>query len=110
MEYELIYDLPIENFEQEIEKVKWYQKRWQIESFYKILKSGFKVENCRISEGKRLIKYLTLMSRLSRKIQWLTWVFRENLESPANEVLSEDEITVLAEFFLIKNQLIKKIN
>jgi len=34
----------IETFEQAIEKLKWYAKRWSIEVYHRTLKSGCKVE------------------------------------------------------------------
>ena len=40
----LLTDLPVESFKQALEKIRWYQAIWNIETYFKILKSGFGVE------------------------------------------------------------------
>jgi len=48
----LLTNLKISSFDEAIEKIKWYCIRWRIETFHKILKSGFKVE---IADFQQLI-------------------------------------------------------
>lgn len=72
----LLYNLPIKNFKEALEKIKWYCIRWRIEVFHKILKSGLKVEDCRLSTADRLIRYLTLMSIVAWRIFWITLIAR----------------------------------
>lgn len=58
----LLTNINVNNVEEAIEKVKWYCLRWRIEIFHKILKSGLKVEECRLGTAERLMRYLTVMS------------------------------------------------
>ena len=44
IEWLLLTTWMIETFEQAIEKLKWYAKRWSIEVYHRTLKSGCKVE------------------------------------------------------------------
>ena len=76
IDWMLLYNLPIKNFKEALEKIKWYCMRWRIEVFHKILKSGLKVENCRLSTADRLIRYLTLMSIVAWRIFWITLIAR----------------------------------
>jgi hypothetical protein len=42
----LLTDLPALDLDNEIEKVSWYSKRFGIEVWHKVLKSGCKAEIC----------------------------------------------------------------
>jgi hypothetical protein len=55
-------NLSVSNYEEAIEKVKWYYLRWRIEVYFKVIKSGFKVKNCRLQTADRLIRYLAVIS------------------------------------------------
>lgn len=76
VDWMLLYNLPINNFTEALEKIKWYCIRWRIEVFHKVLKSGLKVEDCRLATADRLIRYLTLMSIVAWRIFWITLVAR----------------------------------
>ena len=95
LEWMLITNLPVSNFEEAVEKVKWYCLRWKIEVFHKILKSGFVVEECRLSTADRLIRYLAVMSVIACRIFFMTLLGRTNPELPCTFLLSEDEWKVL---------------
>ena len=49
LSWKLITNLPIESRQQAVEKLDWYALRWNIESFFKALKSGCKAEDTRPS-------------------------------------------------------------
>ena len=49
-----------------MEKLRWYAMRWKIEVFHKILKSGCRNEQARLSTAERLV-------RLSSQFCILTW-------------------------------------
>jgi Transposase DNA-binding/Transposase Tn5 dimerisation domain len=91
LEWLLLTDLPVETFEQAKEKIKFYQLRWRIESFHKILKSGCRVEDCRLESAERLKKYLTLCSIISWRILWMTLLNRQSPKAVCTEILTEAE-------------------
>jgi hypothetical protein len=72
----LLTNLPIQNVDQALEKIEWYCLRWRIETWHKIIKSGLKVEECRLSTSERLIRYLAVMSIVAWRIFWITLVAR----------------------------------
>jgi hypothetical protein len=49
-------NIPIHSYRDAIEKVKWYCLRWRIEIYFKVIKSGFNVEHCRLETADRLIR------------------------------------------------------
>lgn len=50
IEWLLITDLAVTNFEEACEKIQWYTCRWQIEVFFKILKSGCTIEKLQLTD------------------------------------------------------------
>ena len=91
----LLTNMKVSNFEEAVEKVKWYCLRWRIEVFHKILKSGLKVEQCRLGTSDRLIRYLTVISIIAWRIFFITLVARNNPNLPCTHLLSEEEWKVL---------------
>ncbi len=87
LEWVLLTNLPVTNFEEAIEKVRWYCLRWRIEVFHKILKSGLRVEDCRLGTAERLIRYLTVMSVIAWRLFMITLVARTNPECPCTIVV-----------------------
>jgi len=91
----LLTNIDTSNFEEAVEKVKWYCLRWRIEIFHKILKSGLKVEECRLGTADRLIRYLTVMSIIAWRIFFITLVSRTNPTLPCTYILAEEEWKVM---------------
>lgn len=50
IEWLLITDLLVASFEEAYEKIQWYTCRWQIEIFFKVLKSGCTIEKLQLTE------------------------------------------------------------
>lgn len=95
LEWLLLTNLPIDNLHSALEKVDWYALRWRIETFHKILKSGFSVEECRLGTATRLMRYLTVMSIIAWRIFYMTLLARTNPELPCSEILTEEEWKIL---------------
>ena len=74
-----------------MERVQWYRCRWHIEVFHMVLKSGCKVEDCRLGTAERLIRYLTLCSVIAWRLYWLTHMNRHYPDAPCIAVLAEHE-------------------
>jgi hypothetical protein len=95
LEWLLYTTVAVNSFEDAQERVSWYKLRWMIEVFHKILKSGFQIEDCRLEEGVRLMRYLTLMSVVAWRILWMLYTQRSNPDGAATLVFSESEWKVL---------------
>ncbi len=59
--------------------------------YFKVLKSGFKVEDCRLGNADRLIKYLTVMSVVAWRLFTITLMARTNPDTSCTEFLTENE-------------------
>lgn len=95
LEWMLLTNLTIENFEQAYEKVQWYCLRWRIEMYHKVLKSGFRIEHCRLGDAQRLIRYITVMSIIAWHLFRLTLIARTHPEAPCTTLLTDNEWKVL---------------
>ena len=76
IEWMLLTTLPVESIDQALEIIHWYCLRWRIETWHKILKSGLRVEDCRLATSQRLIRYLAVMSIVAWRIFWVTLISR----------------------------------
>ena len=91
----LLTNEPLETVKDVETTLNIYRIRWEIEVYHRILKSGCKVEDCRLSEGKRLSRYLLIMGIVAWRIQFLTNLAKTNSKMLAKEVFEEDEILAL---------------
>jgi len=95
LEWLLLTTEPIETFKAAEETVSRYKSRWLIEVFHKILKSGLQVEDCLLNHGKKLAKYLTLMSVVGWRLLWMTYLQRFSPSASADTVFTESEWKVI---------------
>jgi hypothetical protein len=91
----LLTNLPVPDFKAAAEKVQWYGKRWGIETWHKVLKSGCKVEDCLLETSARLARYLTLFSIIGVRLMHVAYLARVQPDLPAIEVFSKEEIEAL---------------
>ena len=88
----LLTDLRVTNFDSACEKIDWYGKRFGIEIWHKVLKSGCQVEECMLEHAERLRRYLTLFSIIGVRLMHVAYLAREQPDLPAAQVLSTEEI------------------
>jgi len=91
----LYTNIPIRCYNDAIEKIKWDCLRWRIEVYFKVIKSGFHVEKCRLETADRLIRYLAVISIVAWRVFWLTLVSRTTRKARVSTILSEKEWKVL---------------
>ena len=74
VEWKLLTNLPVETFDDAVEKLQWYAMRWKIETYHKILKSGCKAEESRLRTAQRLTNLLAIYCILAWRVFWLCMV------------------------------------
>ncbi|ABV84893.1 IS4 family transposase [Rickettsia massiliae] len=95
----LISNIKVNTTDEAIEKVNWYTRRWSIEIFHKILKSGCSVEAAQLRERERLIKYITMKSIVAWRIFWLSRKFNNDQNASCSQVLTPLEQKLLFKRF-----------
>lgn len=91
IEWLLLTNLPLDTAEQAAEKLAWYLCRWQIEIYFRILKSGCKVEEMQLEKLERLEPALAFYLIIAWRVLYLTMLGRECPELPCNLVFADEE-------------------
>lgn len=94
-----ITNTPINNKQDALTVLDWYKQRWKIEVYFKILKSGLKVEASKLRTADRLSRLISIFCILAWRIQWLTMLNRENKKMSPKLAFDEIEIQVLSGYF-----------
>jgi hypothetical protein len=95
IDWKLVTDLPIRSRKDAVEKLHWYAMRWMIETFHKVLKSGFKAEEVRLRAAKRIVNLIAILCLLSWRIFWMTMINRTMSEATPELALTPTEIYLL---------------
>ena len=85
LEWILLTDMPIEKFDDALEKIEWYKLRWLIEEYHKCLKSGCSIEKSQLKNVKRLLNLLGILGVLAVKILELKYLVRDEPDKLAKE-------------------------
>ena len=76
--------------------VGWYERRWGIEEYFRLLKSGTRIEDRRLRDADALVKCLALDAITAWQVFSLARYARESPDTPADQVLSADERRMIA--------------
>ena len=91
IKWKLLTNLPVETLEDAVEKIAWYRRRWDIEEFHKVLKSGCKIEECRLQTASRLANFISINTVIAWRIFWITKINRTDPKAKCTAILSESE-------------------
>ena len=91
VEWLLLTNLAVDTPEQAPEKLQWYLCRWQIEVFFRILKSGCRIEKLQLEKLERLEPALAFYMIIAWRILFLTMLGRECPEMPCDVVFDTAE-------------------
>jgi hypothetical protein len=94
----LLTTVPVCSFDDAVERIDWYCRRWQIEILHKILKSGCAIEKAQLASDTRLIPMIALFSVIAWRLFWLTFLARTDPLAPASTILAPHELDALYTF------------
>ena len=95
IDWKLVTDLPIKSRKDAIEKLNWYAMRWKIETFHKILKSGFNAEEVRLRTAERIVNLIAIFCILGWRVFWMTMLNRSKPEASPQMALTSTELYLL---------------
>ena len=75
--------------------VTWYERRWTIEEYFKVLKTGTRVEDRKLDHADDLRKCVAFDAITACHVFDLERIARDKPDTPANHVVSDDEIAIL---------------
>ena len=87
----LLTTVPVATFDEATAKIHWYTCRWQIELFFKILKSGCKIEQVQLETAGRLRRCLAIYAVVAWRVMFLTMQARAVPDLPSDVLLALEE-------------------
>jgi len=94
----LLTTVEITDVNKALEIVRWYTCRWLIEIYFKVLKSGCKIEERQLEAAHRLKNCLAVDSIIAWRILFLTMIGREQPNLPSSVIFEESEWRALYTF------------
>jgi hypothetical protein len=91
IEWILLTNLRVKTFKKALQVIKLYCRRWQIEIFHKILKSGCCVEKAQLKTAERLLPRIALQMVVAWRIHYVTMLGRACPELPCSAVFESWE-------------------
>ncbi len=91
LDWRLLTNRPVATLDQAAELIQWYGTRWSIEVFFRIFKTGCRVEALQLSTLERLEPALALYLIIAWRLHYLTVLGRAIPELPGDAVLDPAE-------------------
>lgn len=91
----LLTNVKVNTYAEALERIHWYTHRWHIEVYFKVLKSGTKVEQARLQTKDRLLRYIALVSVIAWRLYWVTLFNRHAPDTECTHILTENECKAL---------------
>jgi hypothetical protein len=91
----LLTTVQVVSLKQAMRCVRWYCRRWRIEEWHRVLKSGCKIEEHQNHSAEALLRAITLDAVIAWRIMVLVLLGREVPGLPAEGIFDPDECEVL---------------
>ena len=83
--------LPVTSWDEAMAVVDAYRRRWLIERYHYVLKSGCGIEQLQLETAERLERALGVCCIVAWRLLWLTYQARATPEVPCTEILARHE-------------------
>jgi hypothetical protein len=91
IEWLLLTGLPVATFAEAATVVDYYSGRWPVEVFFRIYKTGCRVEAIQLESEDRLLPCLALYLIVAWRVHWLTMLGRTCPELSCDAVFADEE-------------------
>jgi len=95
IEWFLLTTIKINSTSDAEECLRWYSKRWQIEEWHRVLKSGCRIEKLANKTAERLRRAIAINLVIAWRIMLMKQMYRKTPELPAKVLFSDTEILTL---------------
>jgi len=86
----------VQQVEQALQIVAWYEQRWQIEQLFRTLKKqGFDLESSQLEQSEELLKLTTIATLAAVRTLQLVNARDNQTDQPASDAFDDEEIEVL---------------
>lgn len=95
IQWKLLTNLAVDSLAAAVEKLSWYARRWKIEVFHKVLKSGCRAEASLLRDAERLVRLVAVFCVVAWRAFWLSMAGRAEPQGPPALALTAAECRVL---------------
>ena len=92
----LLTTCKIDNFAEAYRAIRRYSRRWIIEEFHRVLKSGCRVEQMQFESTESILPAIALLSIVAWRVLHLTKIARTSPQAEASQVADADELAALS--------------
>ena len=100
----LLSSLVVETFEQACIVVKYYLCRWEIEIYFKVLKSGCKIEDRQFETAKGMKSCIALYMIVAWRVLFVTMLGRECPDLPCTVLFEDNEWKAV--YMIVKKEIL----
>ncbi len=93
--WKLITNLEVTTHDEAVLMLNWYARRWSIETFFKTLKTGCRIEAVRLTTANRLANCIALCCVIAWRIHWMTMLRRGHPGAAPEAVFTHVELEFL---------------
>jgi hypothetical protein len=94
----LLSTLPVPDVAAAKQLVRWYARRWRIERYNYVLKSGCRIERLQLKTAARRRRALATYAVVAWRLLWLTYQARQDGAQPCAEIFAAEEWQVLQRY------------
>ena len=98
LEWFLLTSVRVESIEAALETIEHYLRRWRVEDFFRVLKSGCRAEHLGFHSAERIERALTIQAIIAWRLMLMTLLGREVPECDAELLFSDIELRFLADY------------
>ena len=98
VEWMLLTTVEVNDFEQALEKVDWYKRRWGIEEYHRTIKSVCRIESRQLADRSVWENCLAIDLVVAWRIEHIKKLSRERPEAPCTVAFEEHEWQALLAF------------
>lgn len=98
LEWLLLTTHPVNGFDDALDKLMWYSRRWGIEVLHRTLKSGCRIEDRQLAQADRLEACLAIDLVVAWRIYHLSKIAREQPDGPCTTYFDEAQWKALLVF------------
>ena len=91
LDWMLLTTVPVASLDDALQRMQWYTRRWGIEVFHRILKSGCRIEDRQLETADRLETCLAIDMVVAWRIHYLTWLGRATPELPCTVAFEPEQ-------------------
>ena len=95
IEWMLLTDLNVEGFEQARMIIEWYRCRWEIETYFRVVKGGCLIQNNRFRTEERMFNCIAVYMIIGWRLHSITMMARKEPDRPCSDLFTKQEWTLI---------------